>query len=65
MDRRVCIVIRQLEVKTPSPINQAQAKDQQDVSVEKISINKLAASVNLSASRLRALFKAETKLTIP
>jgi AraC-like DNA-binding protein len=64
MDRRVGIVIRQLEAKTSSLINQAQAKEQPDVSVEKISINELAASVNLSASHLRTLFKAETKLTI-
>ena len=65
MDPRVHTVIRQIESKASSLLTKAQAQAQQTVLAEEIAVEKLAAEVNLSASRLRALFKAQTKQTIP
>ena len=65
MDPRVHTVIRQIESKASSLLTKAQAQAQQTVLAEEIAVEKLAAEVNLSASRLRALFKAATKQTIP
>ena len=66
MDYRVKAVIRQLERwKLPSSDSgKVVSKNRYAVPPAKVSNAELADSVNLSASRLRLLFKAETGLTI-
>ena len=66
MDCRVQAIIRQLQFQElpPPPCKLQTIKYAASVTA-KLSLAELAASVNLSPSRLRAIFKAETGLTIP
>ncbi len=64
MDRRITLVIRQLQVRKLHLARNSQNKDRQTDLLKDLSLDELAALVNLSASRLRAVFKAETGLTI-
>ncbi len=64
MDRRVAVVIQRLRAQTLPITSGTPAKAQRIITPALMSLDELAASVNLSASRLRALFKAETGLTI-
>jgi AraC-like DNA-binding protein len=66
MDYRVRAVIRQLDVFgiPPSNPHDRAAQARYVASLAQVSLDELAVSVNLSVSRLRALFKAETGMTI-
>ncbi len=64
MDRRVAVVIQRLRAQALPATGSTPAKSQRIITPTQISLDALAASVNLSASRLRVLFKTETELTI-
>ena len=67
MDYRVKAVIRQIDPPElpPGKLSKAEIRACYAATLVQVPFEKLATSVNLSVSRMRAVFKAEIGLTIP